>query len=324
AAHETDAARAAGRAVRGEKAAVGLAAPVSVQLQPLTGNVPDVDLTGSASPLLASAIGSVTLDGFTTGKADVSEANGKKRAGTAQTIVKLLRKYPASKIHVLGYTDSVGLETDNQTLGQSRADAVQAAWRDAGIPDIAIEAESRGAADPVVKTTKAEARNRRVEVRFDASARGSGLMSKGLTLGDSGQTGQTDTGTAGGMGSGATDVRKFCEKQPEICYPPSRKDVFQPIPDNTPYHLMDLVGVGGPGERGDLKQTWAQLYWKYRRNAPSDEAAAWLANKELSATSEKERSRNNPSPADQLDMDMKKGYPGATQVGPGNVEVFRF
>src|SRR5262249_51466674 len=227
-------------------AAVSPAAPVAMQGQPLRGPIPDVDLTGSASPLLASAIGSVTLDGFTTGKADVSEANQKKLARTAQTIVKLLRKYPASKIHVLGYTDSVGQETDNQTLGQSRADAVQAALRDAGIPDIAIEAESRGAADPVVKTTKGEARNRRVEGRFDASARGSGLRSKGLPLGASGQPGQRDPGRAGGMGSGATDARKFCEKPPEICSPPSRKDVFQPIPDNTPYHLMDLVGVGGP------------------------------------------------------------------------------
>jgi outer membrane protein OmpA-like peptidoglycan-associated protein len=133
------------------KAAVGLAAPVSMQRQPLTGNVPDVDLTESASPLLASAIGSVTLDGFTTGQADVSHANQKKLARTAGTILKLLRKYPASKIQVLGYTDAVGQETDNQTLGQWPADAVQAALVDTGIPGMAIQVESRGAADPVVK-----------------------------------------------------------------------------------------------------------------------------------------------------------------------------
>ena len=53
-------------------------------------------------------------------------------------------------------------------------------------------------------------------------------------------------------------------------------------------------------------------------------AAAWLANKELSSTSSTEQSRSNPSPADQLDMDMKKGYPNSTTVGPANYELFRF
>jgi outer membrane protein OmpA-like peptidoglycan-associated protein len=322
-AHESDAARAADRAVNGHKAAVSLAAPVSVQRQPLTGNVPDVDLTESASPLLASAIGSVTVDGFVTGKADLSVANQAELTRAAATIFKLLKRYPASTIRVIGYTDAVGQEADNQTLGQSRADAVQAALRDLGIPDAAMHAESRGPADPVVKTTKAEARNRRVEVRFDTSTLGRGLMSQGLTLGGSDRTGQTDTGTGGGMGTGGTDVRKVCEKYPKLCEPPPG-NIFQPIPDNTPYHRMDLVGVGRPGERGDLSKTWAQLYWKYRRLGLSEERAAWLANKELSATSEKEQSRNNPSPADQLDTEMQRGYPNATKVGPGSIELFRF
>ncbi len=167
--HESEAASASDRVVRGEKAAVSLAAPVSMQRQPLPGGIPDVDLTESASPLLASAIGSVTLDGFVTGKADISGANQAKLARTVETILKLLKRYPASKIHVLGYTDAVGQETDNQALGQSRADAVHAALVDLGIPDVAIEAESRGAADLVVKTTKGEPRNRRVEVRFETS-----------------------------------------------------------------------------------------------------------------------------------------------------------
>ena len=106
--------------MRGEKASVSLAAPVSIQRQPLTGGIPDVDLTHSASPLLASAIGSVTLDGFVTGKADISDSNQRKLARTVETIFKLLKRYPASKLHVIGYTDAVGQETDNQAL-DSRA-----------------------------------------------------------------------------------------------------------------------------------------------------------------------------------------------------------
>jgi outer membrane protein OmpA-like peptidoglycan-associated protein len=326
-AHESEAANAATRVARGERAAVSLAAPVAMQRQPLPGAVPDVDLTESASPLLASAIGSVTLDGFVTGKADVSPGNQAKLARTVETILKLLKRYPASKLHVIGYTDAVGQETDNQTLGQSRADGVQAALLDLGIPGVAIQAESRGAADPAVKTTKAEARNRRVEVRFETSTLLRNAMSKGLTLG---QPGQTSSGTdgPGGQGGpgGVTDVRKICEKYPKLCYGPGPRVApnVQPIPDNTPYQRMDLVGVGRPGERGDLMQTWARLYWKYRRLGLSEERAAWAANKELSATSDKEQSRNNPSPADRLDTDMKQGYPNATTVGPGSVELFRF
>jgi outer membrane protein OmpA-like peptidoglycan-associated protein len=321
-AHESEAARAAKRVASGNKAAVSLAAPVSIQRQPLPGAVPDVDLTESASPLLASAIGSVTLDGFVTGKADVSDENRKKLARTVETIFKLLKRYPASTLHVIGYTDAVGQETDNQTLGQSRADAVQAALLDLGIPGVAVQVESRGAADPVVKTTKAEARNRRVEVRFETSTLGRFSMSKGLTLGESDSTGGGTGGTGGG---GVRDVTKVCEKYPKLCYPEPRvAPNVQPIPDNTPYKRMDLLGVGVPGERGDLTQTWARLYWKYRNLGLSEELAAWTANKELSSTSSKEQSRNNPSPADRLDTEMKQGYPNATTVGPASYELFRF
>jgi len=323
-AHESEAAGAATRVANGEKARIGLAAPVGIQRQPLPGAVPDVDLTESASPLLASAIGSVTLDGFVTGNSDISDANQAKLARTADTIVKLLKRYPASKLHVIGYTDAVGQETDNQTLGQSRADAVQAALQDLGIPNVAIQADSRGANDLVVKTTKGEARNRRVEVRFETSTLFRGAMSKGLTLGQSDDTSGGTDGGGGTGGGGVPDVTKICVKLPALCKPPDPPSIFQPIPDNTPYERMDLVGVGVPGERGDLSQTWARLYWKYKNLGLSESLAAKAANHELSATSGKEQSRNNPSEADRLDMEMKKGYPNATTVGPAPYELFRF
>jgi outer membrane protein OmpA-like peptidoglycan-associated protein len=320
-AHESEAATAADRAVSGNKAAVHLAAPVSMQRQPVPGALPDVDLTQSASPLLASAIGSVTLDGFATGKADVSTENRKTLARTVETIVKLLKRYPASKLHVIGYTDAVGQETDNQALGQSRADAVQSALQDLGIPDVAIQAESRGAANLAVKTTKGEARNRRVEVRFEASTRLRGAMSEGLTLG---QSGQPPSGP--GRPGGVPGVGDLCEKHPTICYGggPMVAPNVQPISDSPPYHRMDLLGVGVPGERGDLSETWAQLYRKYRGLGLSENLAAKAANAELSATSGKEQSRNNPNAADRLDTDMKQAYPNATTVGPASRELFRF
>jgi hypothetical protein len=290
-----------------------------MQRQPLTGSLPDVDLTESASPLMASAIGSVTLDGFATGKADISADNEDKLAHTAATIVKLLKKYPASKLHVTGYTDAVGQEADNATLGQSRADAVQAALRDLGIPDAVMQTESRGAANPVVKTSKGEARNRRVEVRFETSTLLRKGMSAGLTLGSPDQTSPAKGG------GGLPGVGDLCKTDPKYCpggQPGS--GIFQPIPDNTPYSKMDLLGVGVPGERGDLTALWAQAYRKYLKLGFTEDQAAWLANKELSSTSSKEQSRSNPSPLDKSDEDMKKSFPNSTTVGPGSVTLFKF
>ena len=197
---------------------------------------------------------------------------------------------------------------------------MRAALLDLGISDIAIQTESRGAADLAVKTTKGEARNRRVEVRFETSTLFRGALSKGLSLTPpSGPTGATSTGSGQ---SGVTDISKLCEKNPTLCYGSGKgSSIFQPIPYDA-YERMDLVGVGR--ERGDLSQMWAQLYWKYRRLGLSEDLAAKAANKELSATSEKEQSRNNPSAADRLDTEMKQAYPNATTVGPGSIELFRF
>jgi outer membrane protein OmpA-like peptidoglycan-associated protein len=125
------------------------------------------DLAESASPFLASAIGSVTIDGFETGKAEISKANQATLGKTARTIQTLLKKYPGSAIHVTGHTDAVGKEENNQTLGQARAESVQAALAGLGIPSEAIVTESKGETKLLVKTERAEARNRRVEVRFE-------------------------------------------------------------------------------------------------------------------------------------------------------------
>ena len=125
------------------------------------------DLPESASPFLAGAIGPITIDGFETGRADISQINQTALRKAAATIQTLLKKYPGSGIHVTGHTDAVGKETDNQTLGQARAESVRTALAGLGIPAEAIATESKGEAQLLVKTERAEARNRRVEVRFE-------------------------------------------------------------------------------------------------------------------------------------------------------------
>jgi len=80
----------------------------------------------------------------------------------------------------------------------------------------------------------------------------------------------------------------------------------------------------GPQAGGDLRQAWAQAYWKYKKLGLSDAVAAKFANSELSATIGKNESRDNPNTADQLDSQMKQAYPNATSVGPANVTLFKF
>ena len=264
----------------------------------------------------------MTLDGFETGKSGVSADNEAKLARTADTMVKLFRQYPASSVRVIGYTDAVGKEGDNQALGQARADAVQTALLDMGITGSAMHTESRGAGEPVVRSTKGEPRNRRVEVRFQPSRLLRGAFSEGLTL--TPPSAPPPGPTRGGIQGGIPGVGDLCKTLPDLCYgkggpqtvPPG---AFQPIPDDTPFELMDVQGV-----TGDFRATWAEMVRKYRGLRFSKETAAKMANSELSSTAGKAQSRDNPNSADRLDKDMQNAYPDATKVGPGNITIFKF
>lgn len=140
--------------------------PRASRLQRQMNPAPKVDLAESASPLLAGAIGSITIDGFDTGKSEIPRTNRSTLEKTARTIRTLLDKYPGSSIQVTGHTDAVGKEENNQTLGQARADSVRDTLVSMGIPADAITTASKGETDLLIKTQAAEPRNRRVEVKF--------------------------------------------------------------------------------------------------------------------------------------------------------------
>jgi outer membrane protein OmpA-like peptidoglycan-associated protein len=168
-ASENEADLAASQAVGGGTVAVNSRRTAGIQKSPDPLAPPHADLAESASPFLAAAIGSVTIDGFVTGKADISPANRDKLGKTAKNLQTLLTKYPGSSIQVTGHTDAIGKEENNQTLGQQRADSAQAALVEMGIPAKAIQTESKGETELLVKTQKAEPRNRRVDIRFQPS-----------------------------------------------------------------------------------------------------------------------------------------------------------
>jgi outer membrane protein OmpA-like peptidoglycan-associated protein len=77
-----------------------------------------------------------------------------------------LRRRPAPDILVIGHTDRVGSEPDNDRLSLQRAERVRASLVAQGIAAERIHASGRGEREPVVPTADGvdEPRNRRVEI----------------------------------------------------------------------------------------------------------------------------------------------------------------
>jgi outer membrane protein OmpA-like peptidoglycan-associated protein len=138
--------------------------PVMLMRQEAQGSY---DLAETASPFLARAIGSMVIDGFETGKSDISAKNISDLKKTASRISTLRRKYSFSRVRVIGHTDAIGKEGDNLGLGQRRADSVSQALEGMGVSPDVIDTESKGESELAVKTGRAEPRNRRVEIKFD-------------------------------------------------------------------------------------------------------------------------------------------------------------
>ena len=184
---EREADQAAGAVMMNRPASLSstTAAGIQRQLLPGTMQAPDSDsLIENASPFLAAAIGSTTLDGFITGSAVLTEAHQKELAKTAHNITVLLRKYTLSTISVTGFTDTIGTEANNLVLGNDRAQAVKQALVDLGISESVISTDSKGEGSPQAVKTGNEvgnAANRRVSVRFHPKEGFGGTMTGKLT-----------------------------------------------------------------------------------------------------------------------------------------------
>lgn len=100
---------------------------------------------------------------FDTNKADIRKADMKE----LQTAIDFVKRYPDTKIVVVGHTDSTGPDAYNQKLSERRADAVKKYLVDSGhVKADMITAEGRGEAEPIAdnKTKEGRAKNRRVEI----------------------------------------------------------------------------------------------------------------------------------------------------------------
>ncbi len=99
---------------------------------------------------------------FASGSATISGNSGSE----VDNLAAILSAYTDVKVSVEGYTDSKGNATSNQTLSQSRADAVKARLISKGIAAGRITTKGFGAANPVATndTPEGRAENRRIEV----------------------------------------------------------------------------------------------------------------------------------------------------------------
>lgn len=324
-ASEKEADHASTSALSNGQVAIHFHSPLTVQRQVNQPSPPKLDLTENASPFMAGAIGSMTIDQFETGKSDIPAMHKDELSRTAQHIVTLLGKYPASSVHVIGHTDAVGKDFDNQTLGQSRADSVQQVLIAMGIPVEAIQTETRGASELRVKTSKGDGRNRRVEVRFQPSRAFPSVMSSRLSL-DS---------PAAGTGS-LVPPSNDCMLSPDKCKggrPPFRPpsdtpDLTKSLPTDIPYDLMDMKAYSDafrshgnrPDMGGDPRETWAALYRKYRYGwGLSKERAAQMANSELSSMAGQDQKRDYPNTQDRFNQEWKNMNPNEKSIGPINI-----
>ncbi|XCF06392.1 OmpA family protein [Tamlana crocina] len=101
---------------------------------------------------------------FDTGKSTIKSQSAEVLAD----IIKILNEYPNSKFTVEGHTDSVGSETLNQRLSDSRANAVKEYLVENGIDAFRLSALGYGESKPIDsnKTRAGRANNRRVEINL--------------------------------------------------------------------------------------------------------------------------------------------------------------
>jgi outer membrane protein OmpA-like peptidoglycan-associated protein len=81
-------------------------------------------------------------------------------------VVQVIKDQPGVRIHIVGYTDSIGSVAYNLKLSRQRADSVAAYLAQNGVPRQNITTDGRGKSDPVASNATAEGRaqNRRVEI----------------------------------------------------------------------------------------------------------------------------------------------------------------
>ncbi|WNM26521.1 OmpA family protein [Demequina capsici] len=126
-----------------------------------------VSATASATPTETTVpiptFEPVLFDAFS---ADLTDAAKAQLDDIANGIVDTLESHPGIRVHVDGYSDSVGTEEENQVLTDQRAQNVKDYLVGAGVPGSILEATGHAEQSPVASnaTEDGRAQNRRVEI----------------------------------------------------------------------------------------------------------------------------------------------------------------
>jgi outer membrane protein OmpA-like peptidoglycan-associated protein len=89
-----------------------------------------------------------------------------KSNAALNNVIKLLNENPTYKVEIAGHTDNTGTAEKNQTLSESRANAVLDALKKKGVDETRVTAVGYGPDKPIAdnKTAAGRAKNRRVEM----------------------------------------------------------------------------------------------------------------------------------------------------------------
>ena len=101
---------------------------------------------------------------FDTGKASIKDES----VSVLRSIISILNEYPNAKFVVEGHTDSVGRETTNQRLSDSRANAIKDYLTANGVDQFRLSSRGYGESKPIASnaTRAGRAQNRRVEINL--------------------------------------------------------------------------------------------------------------------------------------------------------------
>ncbi len=86
----------------------------------------------------------------------------------------IIAEYDSTAVHVIGFTDSTGSDTYNQSLSKRRADSVARLFGQYGVDRTRVRPAGRGESMPVAsnKTKAGRSKNRRVEIYLKAIVEG--------------------------------------------------------------------------------------------------------------------------------------------------------
>ncbi len=133
-------------------------------------NASEIDLSDAALEVYEAQLQATLVANPILFDVGTSRITGEGQANLSQ-IVAAINAVPDIGVEIVGHTDSDGGDTVNQTLSESRAEAVQEALINLGIPAERLTTRGAGSSEPIASndTREGRQRNRRIEFKFERS-----------------------------------------------------------------------------------------------------------------------------------------------------------